>query len=194
MLIREKCRNGPKKFQLPIELKSVKPKVDDDSRDNHNLYQHKLATSLLLWDHRKRLLSFDKTTYFGFIYFCIPWNRWISSEMKTFLLYLHLILLFGVTLTWHFKINFKVVSHYSILKTLRMRIALYSVTQRLTTYTDIPLIETRSKRCKTNSGTYNIILHITLWQKNMQATFGCQCRFMKVNYSKKSTSKSMCLY
>ena len=37
-LIREKCRNGPKKFQLTTDLKLVKPKVDDDSQETITIY------------------------------------------------------------------------------------------------------------------------------------------------------------
>ena len=195
-LIREKCRNGPKKFQLTTELKLVKPKVDDDSQETITIYTNTKLQPVYFYgitDNDFYHLIEQLTS--AIFTFASQGSGWILSKFKNlFFLNLNLLLPFGVALTWHFQKNFKIVGHYSIFETLRMRIALYIVIRRLTTYTQTYhwLKQVRGAAEQTQA---LIILHINLWQKSMQATFGCQCRFMNLNDSKNSTkSKSMCLY
>ena len=194
-LIREKCRNGLKKFQLTTELKLVKPKVDDDSQETITIYTNTTLQPVYFYgitdnDYYQLI---EQSTSALFI-FALQGSGWIFPKLKTFLLNIHPILLFGVALTWHFQMNFKVVGHYPIFGTLKMRIDVYIVIRPLTTCTQsYPWLKQVHGAAKQTQAL--IILHIILWQKRMQATCGCQCRFMNLNNSKNSTkSKSMCLY
>ena len=135
-LIREKCRNGLKKFQLTTELKLVKPKVDDDSQETITIYTNTTLQPVYFYgitdnDYYQLI---EQLTSALFI-FALQGSGWIFPKLKTFLLNIHPILLFGVALTWHFQINFKVVGHYSIFGTLKMRIDVYIVIRPLTTCT-----------------------------------------------------------
>ena len=82
-LIREKCRNGPKKFQLTTELKLVKPKVDDDSQETITIYTNTKLQPVYFYgitDNDYYQLIEQLTS--ALFTFASQGSGWILSEIK----------------------------------------------------------------------------------------------------------------
>ena len=194
-LIREKCCNGPKKFQLTTELKLVEPKVDDDSQETITIYTNTKLQPVYFYEitdndyyHLMEQLTSALFT------FASQGNGWILSNIKN--LFVKFTSYSPIRGSSYMALPNKFQGCRSLLNIRNIEdenCFIYCFTAAYHLHTDIPLLETSSWRCKTNTGTYNPTYNPLA--KSMLATFGCQCRFMNLNDSKNPTkSKSMCLY
>ena len=193
--IREKCRNGPKKFQLTTELKLVEPKVDDDSQETITIYTNTKLQPVYFYgitDNDYCHLMEQLTS--AFFTFASQGNGWVLSDIKN--LFVKFTSYSPIRGSSYMALPNKLQGCRSLLNIRNIEdenCFIYCYTAAYHLHTDKPLIETSSWRCKTNTGTYNPTYNPLA--KSMQATFGCQCRFMNLNDSKNPTkSKSMCLY
>ena len=156
-LIREKCRNGPKKFQLTTELKLVKPKVDDDSQETITIYTNTKLQPVYFYgitDNDYYQLIEQLTS--ALFTFASQGSGWILSEIKN--LFVKFTSYSPIRGSSYIALPNKLQGCRSLLNIRNIEdenCFIYCYTAAYHLHTDIPLVETSSWRCKTNPGTYN---------------------------------------